>query len=533
MGVERIAALQELLALLGSGGQPSAQPALDAKELLDAVLASVTDFVVVCRLDGTILYTNRYHPGVRSTTGLSAYEVVVPEDRAKVEAAFRHVIEQHAPTEYETTSMGPHGTQHQYHVRAAPVLHGDEVVALTLIATDVTARLATETALRERDEQLRQAQKMEAIGQLVAGLAHNFNNLLMAILPNLDRAERLAVPEARPYLERARQAAGRAGQIVSDLLLYAGKARPRPRRHRDVAHVVRQAVEMFRASADASIGIELEVASDLPPVEVDPVQIEQALLNLLLNARDALDESAERSPTVRVSALTRGGQVEISVSDNGCGMDATIRARVFEPFYTTKSVGRGTGLGLSTTRAIVADHGGRVSFESQPGHGTTFFMHLPISPITARAQGSVEMRAASAESAEAAERSRTARGSGGAAPGTVLLVDDEPLVRRAVGEVLRDAGYHVIEAADGAAGLELFLQHQQAIDLLVVDEAMPVMSGSELMTRVRHVSPDLRAILITGYAGDSRTASLVHAVIEKPVESDVLVAVVERVLAGR
>ncbi|HUS67173.1 MAG TPA: ATP-binding protein [Kofleriaceae bacterium] len=532
MGGERLPALAELLQLLGAGDH-AAQPALHAQELLHAVLANVTDFVVVCRPDGIILYTNRFHPGVESTNGMSALDVVAAEDRPNVEAALARCVTTAQPTEYDVTAMGPHGTQHQYHVRVAPVVHGDAVVALTLIATDVTTRLATERALRERDEQLRQAQKMEAIGQLVAGLAHNFNNLLMAILPNLDRAERLALPEAQPYLARARHAAGRAGQIVADLLLYAGKTRARPRRHRDVAHVVREAVAMFRAGAGASIGIELDVATDLPPVEVDPVQIEQALLNLLLNARDALDEAAASDPLVRVSAVARSGQVEIAVTDNGCGMDATVRARVFEPFYTTKSVGRGTGLGLSTTRAIVAEHGGRVSFESQPGHGTTFFMHLPVS---ARAQGSVEMRAPHGGGGDGdgdGERGRQARGSGGVAGGMVLLVDDEPLVRRAVGEVLRDAGYRVMEATDGQSGLDLFLEHQRDIDLLVVDEAMPVMSGSELMTRVRHLAPELRAILITGYAGDARTASLVNAVIEKPVESDVLVAVVERVLAGR
>ena len=532
MGGERLPALGELLQLLGAGDVAGQQPALHAQALLHAVLANVTDFVVVCLPDGTMVYVNRLHDGVVPTLGTSAFEQVAPEDRPKVEAAVQRVLATAQSTEYDTTSAGPHGAEHQYHVRVAPVIHEGAVVALTMIATDITARLATELALRERDQQLRQAQKMEAIGQLVAGLAHNFNNLLMAILPNLDRAERLAVPEARPYLERARQAAGRAGQIVADLLLYAGKTRARPRRHRDVAHVVREAVEMFRTGAGASIGIELDVAADLPPVEVDPVQIEQALLNLLLNARDALAEAAAGDPLVRVSAVARSGQVEIAVTDNGCGMDATVRARVFEPFYTTKSVGRGTGLGLSTTRAIVAEHGGRVSFESQPGHGTTFFMHLPVS---ARALGSVELRAPRGDGHGDgdAERGRHARGSVGGAGGMVLLVDDEPLVRRAVSEVLRDAGYRVMEATDGQSGLDLFLEHHRDIDLLVVDEAMPIMSGSELMTRVRHLAPELRAILITGYAGDSRTASLVNAVIEKPVESDVLVAVVERVLAGR
>src|SRR5690349_18366827 len=418
MGGERLPALGELLQLLGAGDVAGGHPALHAQDLLHAVLANVTDFVVVCRPDGIILYTNRFHPGIESTTGLSALDVVAPDDRANVEAALARVVATSQPTEYDVTALGPHGTQHQYHVCVAPVMHGEAVVALTLIATDVTTRLATERALRERDEQLRQAQKMEAIGQLVAGLAHNFNNLLMAILPNLDRADRLAVSETRPYLKRARQAAGRAAQINAYHLLYAGKSRARPRRHRYVAHVVRQAVDMFRAGAGASIGIELDMAADLPPVEVDPVQIEQALLNLLLNARDALAEAVAADPRVRVSAVARSGQVEIAVTDNGCGMDATVRARVFEPFYTTKQVGRGTGLGLSTTRAIIADHGGRVRFESQAGQGTTFFMHLPVS---ARALGSVEMRAPHGGGVGDgdAERARRARGSVGGAGGMV------------------------------------------------------------------------------------------------------------------
>ena len=244
------------------------------------------------------------------------------------------------------------------------------------------------TERREREEQLRQAQKLEAVGQLTAGIAHNFNNMLMGMLPNLESAARRAPPELEPLLRDAEESAQRAAHLVRQLMTYAGRNSPAARAVESIADLVERTVAFCRTTFDHRIAFDTRYDRSAR-ARVAAAQLEQALLNALINARDAIAEVDAPRMTVRVDVVTDGStelggragdHVRVQIGDNGIGMDAATASRIFEPFFTTKPVGKGTGLGLATTRAIVVEHGGFVTCDSEPRFGSTFSFYLPREP---------------------------------------------------------------------------------------------------------------------------------------------------------
>jgi PAS domain S-box-containing protein len=257
--------------------------------------------------------------------------------------------------------------------------HGDMVLGAVF---DVTER-------KEMEERHRATQRLEVVGQLTAGIAHNFNNLLMGILPTLELASKSAPADLLPLLRLAEQSAERAASVVRQLMTYAGRSQAASRRSEPVAPLVERMAAFCRSTLDSRIALDVTCV-DLGAADVDASQIEQAVLNLLLNARDALDDDAIVSPAIKVVVETvmsgaselegrAGDWVAIRASDNGVGMDAATIQRIYEPFFTTKPVGKGTGLGLATTQAIVRDHDGFIVCRSSPGKGTTFTVYLPRS----------------------------------------------------------------------------------------------------------------------------------------------------------
>jgi len=310
--------------------------------------------------------------------------VVHPADRAVAGARLEGAIAGSPLGDWEYRIVRPDGAT-RWVTCTGCVVRDERGVVTRLMGGvfDVTER-------RQLEEQLRQAQKMEAIGQLSAGIAHNFNNMLAVILPTIDIAASRAPEPVATMLEGAREAAQRAASIVRELMLLSGKPRAGERKQRAVEAVVERTVTMCRTTFDPQIAIEVELAPDLPLVVADDGQLEQALLNVLINARDALEDVHGRPRRIRVAvdAVGRealppylgaagGGYVRVRVEDSGAGMDEETRRRAFEPFFTTKDVGRGTGLGLSTTYGIVKDHGGLVDCQSAPGRGTTITLALP------------------------------------------------------------------------------------------------------------------------------------------------------------
>jgi PAS domain S-box-containing protein len=369
------------------------------------------------------------------------------------------------------------------------------------VVFDVTVR-------KRMEEQLNEGQKMEAIGQLTAGIAHNFNNLLSVILPNVAMARTGHGAYLAARLEDIDHAARRAADMVQQLMLFARRSPGAQRREAlHLGAAVARTVQICRTTFDRAIRIELSVDEAVPAVAANPGQIEQVLLNICINARDALEQARTPDPVIqlRIERSAAGG-ARIRIFDNGPGMDEQTRRRVFEPFFTTKEIGRGTGLGLATAYAIIAEHHGRITCESLPGVSTLFVVELPAAENAAL------------PAVQPAPPMTFVQGGNE----TVLLIDDEPLVRRAAAAMLADGGYSVVEAEGGADGLALFERARDEIALVILDRSMPGMPGEQVAVRLRELDANVPIVLLSGYPGPAPTAVQAAAVLSKPVDAHTL-----------
>ena len=371
--------------------------------------------------------------------------------------------------------------------------------ALQRINETLAARVAEATAERKHaEEALRQSQKMEAVGQLTGGIAHDFNNLLTGIIGSLDllqvRLRQGRTTEIDRYIAAAQGASKRAAALTHRLLAFSRRQTLDPKQT-DVNRLVIGMEELIRRTVGPQITVEVVTAGGLWSTLIDSSQLENALLNLCINARDAMPEggritieTANKWLDERVAKdrdLPPGQYLSLCVTDNGTGMTPDVIARAFDPFFTTKPIGQGTGLGLSMVYGFVRQSGGQVRIYSEVGHGTTMCLYLP------RHYGDAAETVAAAEPAT----------SGHARSGkTVLVVDDEPSVRMLVTEVLEELGYIPVEASDGPSGLRM-LQSDMRVDLLVTDVGLPGgINGRQLADAARTTRPDLRVLFITGYA---------------------------------
>jgi CheY-like chemotaxis protein/two-component sensor histidine kinase len=341
------------------------------------------------------------------------------------------------------------------------------------------------------EEALRQSQKMEAMGQLTGGVAHDFNNLLTPIIGSLDMLQRKNVGSEREQrlIGGAMQSAERAKTLVQRLLAFA-RRQPLQSVAVDIGKLVEGMGDLVSSTTGPQIKVVVEAPEDLSPAKADPNQLEMALLNLAVNARDAMPDGGLLRITAgeeligpdHRSKLPRGTYVRLSVADTGSGMDESTLARAVEPFFSTKGVGKGTGLGLSMVHGLASQLGGALTISSRPGLGTNVELWLPRSSVDPK---DIE------PSADAPE--------GQVGRGTVLLVDDEELVRMSTADMLLDLGYHVIEA--GSAEEALRLVHEGlAPTVLVTDHLMPGMNGTDLAHSLRSDNPDLPVLLVSGYA---------------------------------
>ena len=409
------------------------------------------------------------------------------------------------------------------------------IAQLRSLNETLESRVAERTAeLRRAEEALRQAQKMEAVGQLTGGLAHDFNNMLAGIVGSLElmqtRMLQGRVGDLERYIGAAQGAAKRAAALTHRLLAFSRRQTLAPK-PTDVNRLVEGMVELVRRTVGPGVAVEVVGAGGLWPTLVDPSQLENALLNLCINARDAMPEggrivieTANRWLDQRGAQerdLEPGQYVSLCVSDNGTGMSPDVAARAFDPFFTTKPIGEGTGLGLSMIYGFAKQSGGQVRIYSEVGAGTMVCLYLP-------------RHIGEAEDAEGVpELSEAARARAGE---TVLVVDDEPTVRMLVTEVLEDLGYAAIEAADGPSGLKV-LQSDVRIDLLVTDVGLPGgMNGRQMADAGRERRPDLKVLFITGFA---ENAALNHGhldhgmqILTKPFALDALATRIRGIIEG-
>jgi len=490
------------------------------------VLDATIDLVAMAEPDGSLVYLNRMGRkflGIgedEALAGRSLHEAHTPESLARLLGEGIPTAVRAGAWQSETKFLRHDAVL----VSMSQVLlahRGREgkVVRFSMIARDVSRE-------RQLEENVRQAQKMEAVGRLAGGIAHDFNNMLSAVLSFAHLAVREIGPGGTGYAEQEEiiAAAERAAALTRQLLAFSRKQVLQPCVV-DVGEVLSRMSPMVERLMGEQITMRLTLASGPARVKIDPTHLEQVVMNLAINARDAMEYGGALTIDCRLvdvdeafgasrGDLSPGRYVVLSVSDEGSGMDAETRARVFEPFFTTKSIGRGTGLGLATVFGIAKQSGGGMHVESELGRGSTFEVYVPSSeePLT--------------------ETRRHRRPASAPGTGVILVAEDDPSVRRGVVTILRRAGYEVLAAGSPRDALEQAGEYKGEIDLLLTDVVMPVMSGKELAVQLTARRPELSVLYMSGYTdgsiGDRGVLDAGVHLLTKPITPERLLAAVDQ-----
>ncbi len=482
------------------------------------------DLICVAGFDG---YFKQLNPAWTKTLGWSTEELmsrpwiefVHPDDRSATLEAGERLSSGFTVIAFENRYLCRDGSHRLLSWNAFPLTPERIIYAVV--------RDLTET--RRMRERLQHIEKMDAIGQLAGGIAHDFNNQLVGILGYSEMLSRnLTDPKLRRFAEGITAAAHRSADLTKSLLAFArrGKMRTEPL---DLHDLLRDLAGLLEHTIDKRIVVRCELKADRCIVQGDPTQLQSALLNLALNARDAMPSGGELVFSTSVESideetrLSFGPEVQagehlcVAVADTGVGMEETTRKHVFEPFFTTKGPGQGLGLGLAAVYGTVQSHAGAVTVASEPGHGTTFRVYLPL-------QGTVS----SCSTDPSSPVRQSTRG------GTVMVVDDEQVVREVTTAALREGGFHVEAFASGPEALAYYERSWRETDVVVLDMVMPDMSGREVFLALKRVNPAVRAILVTGFSLNGEAQSILDegalAFLQKPFRVEALLEVVERVV---
>ena len=440
---------------------------------------------------------------------------VHPEDQAAVKGAIERATADGAPFDVEFRTGEGAGPERQLALRGQGQAGGDgRPVHLIGVVLDVTER-------RGLERQLIQAQKMEAIGNLAGGIAHDFNNLLTGMIGHLKFAQRALPPgtQVRADVDEVERAARRAAELTSQLLSYARRQMIMPTIV-NLNDAVLALEPMLRRLLAENITIDIDLAPDLWPTRVDAGQLEQVLVNLAVNARDAMPDGGTlriATRNVREDSGDAGDFAEVLMEDSGVGMSADVLSRIFDPFFTTKPVGQGTGLGLAMCYGIVKQADGHIAVNSELGIGTTFRVRLP-------------------RAAEVGARSSAHASDGADTPGgseTILLAEDDAGLRELAARTLREAGYRVLEASDGFDAQALAVEHGDGVDMLLTDVVMPKRSGRELAAELRRARPSLPVLFMSGYTDAVPQGVGSDPLLSKPFTPEELRLATRRLLDAR
>jgi PAS domain S-box-containing protein len=501
----------------------------DYQTRLAAIVDSSEDAIIGKNLDGIITHWNK---GAEHVYGYSAEEMVgksiallTPKDRPdEIPGILERIRRGESVQHYESVRITKDGRHLNVSISVSPIRDSEgKIVGASAIARNITAQ-------KRAEDQLRQAQKMEAVGRLAGGVAHDFNNILGIIVACAELLRDRIDPKAGPlpYIENIRKAAERGATLTRQLLAFSRQQVVQPK-VLDLNERLKETSKLLRPLMGDDVEIVILSRSPSAIVEADPGQLDQILLNLAVNARDAMPHGgkfiletaaiqfdqafAEQHPP-----MTAGKYVMLAVSDNGTGMDQATLARIFEPFFTTKELGKGTGLGLATVYGIVRQSGGYIWVYSEPEHGTTFKIYLPSADH--------KLGLAPAPEAEAV----LPKGHGM----TILLVEDDDLMRALTRQTLEEHGYTVIEAEDGKAALAQVDSNGTPIDLVLTDVVMRGMSGPELSLRLNKSYPAIKVVYMSGYTGEliAEHDALQPGItlLEKPFTRDALLRTIHNAL---
>jgi two-component system, cell cycle sensor histidine kinase and response regulator CckA len=524
-GEKRMSGIRDL-----GGGEPTGEPAV-AAERWPSLVESAPTLILVVDPDSRIQFVNHHITRLTGEflVGRSLLDLVGRGDHEKVRRVVEHCLATGESGRCEIRSAGPLGGESWYEISVGAMRDGEEIVASILVATDITGRRRGEEERREVASRRERTQKLESLGLLAGGLAHRFNNLLLAILGNADLTL-LDLPRSsavRKSVEEIRDASLRAADLAQRMLAYSGKGKfsTEPL---DLSLLVKGMVGEMEASLSETAELSCDLGEDLPLVEADPAQIRQVVRHLLLNASEAggkgegkisistgvIDADREYLASSYLGEELPGGRyLTLEVSDLGCGMDSETQVRLFDPFFTTKLGGR--GLGMATVLGIVRGHGGTIRVQSSSGGGSAVRVLLP--PAEGRAPGDPRRSPLIGSWTGAGMGSRT-----------VLLVDDDASVRSTAGKMISRLGLRVLVAENGLQAIEMFRERTEEIDCVILDLTMPYMSGAEAFRELRRVRSDVRVILSSGYdepeISRQFTEDDVVGFIQKPYEYQTLAA---------
>jgi PAS domain S-box-containing protein len=498
-------------------------------ELLPAMLYEMN-------MSGTVTYVNKYAYKMTGYTpedfnkGFLGINFIVPEDHPKVRENMQELFNGRAigPSEYRAITKD--GTTLPVLATSVPIILDGKPVGLRGIFFDITGQKRAEEERRAMESRLRQSQKMEAIGNLAGGIAHDFNNLLGGISGFAELIKMQNPPEKLAgYADKILDTSGRAAELIRQLLDFSRKSEiaflPA-----DMHKIIYQVQGILKHTIDRRITIRTELNAAPPVVMGDAGRLQNALLNLAVNARDAMPEGGivsfktEVVPGETVLAKTAapgvapGRYLEIEVTDTGAGMDENVKAHLFEPFFTTKEQGKGTGLGLASVFGCVKQHNGHLAVESELGKGTSFRIYLPLS--------AKEVKPAAHDT-----RYEALKGTG-----TILLVDDEAVIRQSVQEILSRLDYNLVCRNNGREAVEYYRPHHKSVDLVVLDMNMPEMNGLDCFRELKKINPNVAVLIASGYSDPEETRAVLKegakSVLRKPFRAKELAQAVREAMGN-
>lgn len=470
---------------------------LESQSRMALIVDSSQDAIIGKDLNGTITHWNK---GAEDIYGYPSDEVIgksisilAPHDRPDEISAILEKVRKGERVEYfETVRVRKDGQRVSVSISVSPIRDASgQIVGASAIARDVTSQ-------KRAEDLLRQAQKMEAVGRLAGGVAHDFNNILGIVTACCELLRsRVELNGGSQYVDNIQEAAKRGASLTRQLLAFSRRQVSAQPRLLDLNELLKEVIKLLRPLMGDDVQITVRQGTDTAVVESDPSQLDQIMLNIAVNARDAMPKGgrliletsiqefdtalAEQHPPMKA-----GRYVLLAISDNGCGMDSDTISKIFDPFFTTKEIGKGTGLGLATVYGIVKQNGGHIWVYSELNRGTTFKVYLPAA----------DHKVGLAPKSEAERLPPKAVGK------TVLLVEDDSLMRRVTRQMLEDHGYIVVEAEDGKMALERLQSHAKGIDVALTDVVMRGMSGPELALELTKLHPAMKVVYMSGYTGE-------------------------------